>query len=158
MEFSTVPLSILNTFTMMVGDLNTLNLFVKPLYHQTSDRSAYHPFLSLTILIIFIILMPILLINLLTGLAVGNIESIQQNAQIKRLSMQVALYTNLYRFLPTYVLNRTNKNQTFEYPLQDISHINLFSVFRTPVFNQCIYYTPLMLFYIFPIYYNQWRI
>lgn len=35
------------------------------------------------------ILMPILLMNLLIGLAVGDIESVRRNAQLKRLAMQV---------------------------------------------------------------------
>jgi hypothetical protein len=33
--------------------------------------------------------MPILLMNLLIGLAVGDIESVRRNAQLKRLAMQV---------------------------------------------------------------------
>ena len=36
------------------------------------------------------ILMPILLMNLLIGLAVGDIESVKRNAQLKRLAMQVS--------------------------------------------------------------------
>lgn len=36
------------------------------------------------------ILMPILLMNLLIGLAVGDIESVRRNAQLKRLAMQVS--------------------------------------------------------------------
>lgn len=35
------------------------------------------------------ILMPILLMNLLIGLAVGDIESVKKNAQLKRIAMQV---------------------------------------------------------------------
>ena len=40
------------------------------------------------------ILMPILLMNLLIGLAVGDIESVRRNAQLKRLAMQVSLNQN----------------------------------------------------------------
>lgn len=39
--------------------------------------------------VLFMILMPILLMNLLIGLAVGDIESVKRNAQLKRLAMQV---------------------------------------------------------------------
>lgn len=39
--------------------------------------------------------MPILLMNLLIGLAVGDIESVRRNAQLKRLAMQVVLHTEL---------------------------------------------------------------
>lgn len=37
------------------------------------------------------VLMPILLMNLLIGLAVGDIESVRRNAQLKRLAMQVSI-------------------------------------------------------------------
>lgn len=47
------------------------------------------------------ILMPILLMNLLIGLAVGDIESVRRNAQLKRLAMQVVLHTELERKLPS---------------------------------------------------------
>lgn len=43
------------------------------------------------------VLMPILLMNLLIGLAVGDIESVRRNAQLKRLAMQVSEYNNLGR-------------------------------------------------------------
>jgi transient receptor potential cation channel subfamily A protein 1 len=41
------------------------------------------------------ILMPILLMNLLIGLAVGDIESVKRNAQLKRLAMQVNLLNEI---------------------------------------------------------------
>lgn len=46
------------------------------------------------------ILMPILLMNLLIGLAVGDIESVRRNAQLKRLAMQVFM-----KYLQLYVYN-----------------------------------------------------
>jgi len=52
-------------------------------------RRLPHPFASFGILGIFMVFMPILLMNLLIGLAVGDIESVRRNAQLKRLAMQV---------------------------------------------------------------------
>lgn len=60
--------------------------------------------------------MPILLMNLLIGLAVGDIESVRRNAQLKRLAMQVVLHTELERKLPQYLLERANKMELIEYP------------------------------------------
>ena len=40
-------------------------------------------------LLCFIVIMPILLMNLLVGLAIGDLMQIQQNARLKRLAMQV---------------------------------------------------------------------
>ncbi|CAL1534374.1 unnamed protein product [Lymnaea stagnalis] len=44
--------------------------------------------------------MPILLMNLLIGLAVGDIESVQSNARLKRLAMQVELHINMESKMP----------------------------------------------------------
>jgi transient receptor potential cation channel subfamily A member 1 len=62
------------------------------------------------------ILMPILLMNLLIGLAVGDIESVRRNAQLKRLAMQVVLHTELERKLPQMWLEKVDKMELLEYP------------------------------------------
>lgn len=62
------------------------------------------------------ILMPILLMNLLIGLAVGDIESVRRNAQLKRLAMQVVLHTELERKLPQMWLEKVDKIELIEYP------------------------------------------
>lgn len=62
------------------------------------------------------ILMPILLMNLLIGLAVGDIESVRRNAQLKRLAMQVVLHTELERKLPQMWLEKVDKMHLIEYP------------------------------------------
>lgn len=53
------------------------------------ERKLPHPISSFLMLGIFMVFMPILLMNLLIGLAVGDIESVRRNAQLKRLAMQV---------------------------------------------------------------------
>ena len=60
--------------------------------------------------------MPILLMNLLIGLAVGDIESVRRNAQLKRLAMQVVLHTELERKLPQVWLEKIDKQELIEYP------------------------------------------
>lgn len=62
------------------------------------------------------IFMPILLMNLLIGLAVGDIESVRRNAQLKRLAMQVVLHTELERKLPAVWLDKVDKLELKEYP------------------------------------------
>lgn len=80
------------------------------------------------------ILMPILLMNLLIGLAVGDIESVKRNAQLKRLAMQVKiikinyiensltkfikviLHSELERKLPQMWLEKVDKTELIEYP------------------------------------------
>lgn len=72
------------------------------------------------------ILMPILLMNLLIGLAVGDIESVRRNAQLKRLAMQVVLHTELERKLPQMWLEKADKNELIEYPNNQKCKLGIF--------------------------------
>ncbi len=60
--------------------------------------------------------MPILLMNLLIGLAVGDIETVRNDAQLKRLTMQVDLHTDLERKLPKTFTPMTDIRQVSIYP------------------------------------------
>lgn len=72
------------------------------------------------------ILMPILLMNLLIGLAVGDIESVRRNAQLKRLAMQVVLHTELERKLPQMLIEKIDKMELIEYPNEDKCKLGFF--------------------------------
>ena len=63
-EFESVPLSVIQTFVMMVGELNYQNNFLDT--HLNNEL----PFGVLTyiIFIVFVLLMPILLVNLMVSL------------------------------------------------------------------------------------------
>lgn len=74
------------------------------------------------------ILMPILLMNLLIGLAVGDIESVRRNAQLKRLAMQVVLHTELERKLPQIWLERVDKMELIEYPNNQKCKLGIFDI------------------------------
>lgn len=78
---------------MMLGDLDYDHAYLETFNEQHFSMT------SLIILLVFAIIMPILLMNLLVGLAIGDLIQIQQNARLKRLAMQVCLirfplYTN----------------------------------------------------------------
>lgn len=77
---------------MMLGEIDFLGTYVKPYYMIDDVEKAFLPFPMPAFLILglFMVLMPILLMNLLIGLAVGDIESVRRNAQLKRLAMQVS--------------------------------------------------------------------
>jgi transient receptor potential cation channel subfamily A protein 1 len=57
-------------------------------YLEAADTQHFS-IISLIMLLLFAIIMPILLMNLLVGLAIGDLMQIQQNARLKRLAMQV---------------------------------------------------------------------
>jgi len=86
-----VPISLLRTFSMMLGDIDFLSTYVQSYYRENVKTTLPYPIPAFLILGLFMVLMPILLMNLLIGLAVGDIESVRRNAQLKRLAMQVRM-------------------------------------------------------------------
>lgn len=74
------------------------------------------------------IFMPILLMNLLIGLAVGDIESVKRNAQLKRLAMQVVLHTELERKLPHIWVSKVDKMELIEYPNDCCDKLGFFDI------------------------------
>ncbi|KAM9774909.1 transient receptor potential cation channel subfamily A member 1b [Syngnathus typhle] len=111
-EFDNLPLSMMQTFVMMVGELN----------YQNNVLTAYLnnelPFSGLTyfIFVFFVLMMPIVLINLLIGLAVGDIAEVQRNAAMKRIAMQIDLHTALEDKLPYWFIKRADKRSVIIYP------------------------------------------
>ncbi|XP_015672649.1 transient receptor potential cation channel subfamily A member 1 [Protobothrops mucrosquamatus] len=110
--YGTPYLSVMQTFSMMLGDVNYREAFLEPML---VDKLPF-PFLSFFILIIFSLLIPILLMNLLIGLAVGDIAEVQKFAAMKRIAMQVNLHTNLEKKLPFWFLSRVDQESIVIYP------------------------------------------
>lgn len=118
LSFKTIPMSLVRTFSMMLGEIDFLGTYVKPYYLEGHDDKSFLPFPmpAFFVLGLFMVLMPILLMNLLIGLAVGDIESVRRNAQLKRLAMQVVLHTELERKMPKIILEKVDKCERIEYP------------------------------------------
>ncbi|XP_074141587.1 transient receptor potential cation channel subfamily A member 1 [Sminthopsis crassicaudata] len=110
--FKTPVLSIMQTFSMMLGDINYHESFLEPLLE---DRLPY-PLLSFLFLVIFTLYIPIVLMNLLIGLAVGDIAEVQKNASLKRIAMQVKLHTSLEKKLPFWFLSKVDQESIIVYP------------------------------------------
>ncbi|XP_072018043.1 transient receptor potential cation channel subfamily A member 1-like [Amphiura filiformis] len=107
--FSTPLLSILRVTTaLLLGELDYVNSFVEP---NKDGCKVTMPYAQITQLLLCacVILLPILLMNLLIGLAVGDIAGVQRNARLKRLGMQVELHTDLEHKLPNRVLKYGEK-------------------------------------------------
>ena len=98
---------------MMVGEANYIHIITPTL--DGRRRLVYHD-LTYVIFIVFILLVPTLLMNLLVGLAVGDIESVQKNARLKRLAMQVEYFTTLEGKLPKSIKTRITLNEYSHYP------------------------------------------
>ncbi|OQV14239.1 Transient receptor potential cation channel subfamily A member 1 [Hypsibius exemplaris] len=100
--FAGVTNSALRIGAMTVGDLEANNDFIYPLM----DGMLEYPLLSFLFYAIFLMLMPILLHNLLTGLAIGDLATIQANAASLRLEMQVYLHESLEKLFPSRYLQK----------------------------------------------------
>jgi len=74
---------ILKSVTMMLGELD----YDRAYFQSFEDQ--HFSIINLIMLVLFIVIMPILLMNLLVGLAIGDLMQIQQHARLKRLAMQV---------------------------------------------------------------------
>nr|XP_046228098.1 transient receptor potential cation channel subfamily A member 1b [Scatophagus argus] len=111
-EFDSVPLSVIQTFVMMVGELNYQNNFLE-IYLKNELPFG---FLTYFIFVNFVLLMPILLVNLMIGLAVGDIAEVQRNAALKRIAMQIELHTALEDKLPYWFVKRVDKSSIIIYP------------------------------------------
>ncbi|RCN39204.1 hypothetical protein ANCCAN_14871 [Ancylostoma caninum] len=86
-EFSTVPSSVLKTAVMMIGEFEFTAIF-----HGDGNshlEKLFGPTLVYPLFLFFCVIMTILLMNLLVGLAVDDIKSVQEKAEMKRLSKQV---------------------------------------------------------------------
>ncbi|XP_052283272.1 transient receptor potential cation channel subfamily A member 1-like [Dreissena polymorpha] len=112
--FSSPTQSLLRTAMMML-ELDFMASFNDP-YTDGDVRTLYFGDVTILLLVVFVLLMPILLMNLLIGLAVGDIESVQKNATLKRLAMQVELHTSLERRLPFRLLDMVDKSEYTYYP------------------------------------------
>ncbi|MEQ2162397.1 hypothetical protein GOODEAATRI_019352, partial [Goodea atripinnis] len=111
-EFNSVPLSVIQTFVMMVGELNYQNNFLDAYLNNTLPFG----FLTYATFVHFVLLMPILLVNLMIGLAVGDIAEVQRNASLKRIGMQIDLHTSLEDKLPYWIMKRVDKPSVTIYP------------------------------------------
>ncbi|XP_064387692.1 transient receptor potential cation channel subfamily A member 1 homolog [Halichondria panicea] len=88
--FSDVPRSLLKVMTMTTGELDYDTIFrLDPSGGSDDAEEIRFPPISFILWIMFIILMPIILTNMLTSLAVGDTEEVQKEAQLQKLALQV---------------------------------------------------------------------
>ncbi|KAK3534710.1 hypothetical protein QTP86_023793 [Hemibagrus guttatus] len=111
-HFGRLFLSLMQTFAMMAGELNYQDNFLKPYMAQHLP----FPILTYMIFVWFVLLVPILLMNLLIGLAVGDIAEVKNNACLKQIGMQIELHTNLEERLPHCFMKRVDQISVKEFP------------------------------------------
>jgi len=113
-NFKNVGYSMLKTSVMMIGEFEFDDLF----FDNPSDKPEVLPYSIFTMIFFlgFMIVMPILIMNLLVGLAVDDIKTVQDNAVLSRLAMQVTLILDVERILPDCIRRRFILKQQTIYP------------------------------------------
>jgi Ion transport protein len=96
--------SILKTFVMMIGELEFEDVF----YPNKSDieKPVPYPITTHIIFFTFVVLVTIILMNLLVGLAVSDIQGLQASAGLNRLSRQAELVARLEGLLFSKLLKK----------------------------------------------------
>ena len=83
--------------SVLIGEIGWKENFIKPLEDDDIDTLHLDKFYTTHIMIVVLMItMPILLMNLLIGLAVGDIEAVQNNAELQSIAMQVLSYFNFF--------------------------------------------------------------
>ena len=90
--FGDFPLSMMKTFVMFSGEMEYDNIFFDNSYYLGNLITVPYEWPTRFFFLIFVITMPIIVMNLLVGLAVDDIKAVQQDAVLKRVAMQVEIH------------------------------------------------------------------
>ena len=87
--FSNLMFAIIKTLIMTSGEMEYDNLFFDNQYNRMNLITVPYMNTTKALFVLFVITMPIIIMNLLVGLAVDDIKLVQENAVLKRIAMQV---------------------------------------------------------------------
>ncbi|XP_067043687.1 transient receptor potential cation channel subfamily A member 1-like isoform X3 [Acropora muricata] len=108
LSYQNTYMSTLKVFDMMAGGIEFNHYFV--------EKNIPMPDLARFIVFTFIIVMSLSFMNLLIGLAVGDIEAVQKNAELKRLKTQIEAIHQFEEKLPTRCLEKLYKSRLIMKP------------------------------------------
>ena len=114
--FSTFGYSLFTNFGHMLGEIDYA-AFVR----EGSRGNLPYDDLTFLFVVTLAIIMAIVIVNLLIGLAVGDIENIRMNAIVEKRSIEVEVYTRLDYNLPKKFIMRVNKSSYTKYPNTSVS-------------------------------------
>uniref|UniRef100_A0A2M4DP03 Putative transient receptor potential channel pyrexia n=1 Tax=Anopheles darlingi TaxID=43151 RepID=A0A2M4DP03_ANODA len=98
--FKGIPRSLLKTIVMMAGELEFEDIFYGENLKIEYPATAHGMFLA------FVLLVTVILTNLLVGLAVSDIQGLQQSAGLDRLSRQAELISRLESLMFSKLLRK----------------------------------------------------
>lgn len=108
-NFSSVWVSLVKVFVMMVGEMDYSDILTDNVVNNATvpgTNLLYVPLpeLSYIMFVMFVLSVSIVLMNLLVGLAVGDIDSIQKTANLRTLIDQALLVDNIQKKYPKPLL------------------------------------------------------
>jgi hypothetical protein len=119
--FENIPISILKTFVMMIGELEFQEMFFD------ENQDTYYPITTQLMFFVFVVLVTIILMNLLVGLAVSDIQGLQASAGLNRLTRQAELVARLEGLLFSKLLKK--------FPSKIFSFLRREALLRTSQYN-----------------------
>ncbi|XP_072929948.1 transient receptor potential channel pyrexia isoform X2 [Epargyreus clarus] len=90
-----LPAGLVKTVMMMSGELEYEDIF----YNNCTDAQIHYPLTAHAMFLIFVVLVTVILTNLLVGLAVSDIQALQESAGLDRLVRQTQLVAHLESML-----------------------------------------------------------
>ncbi|XP_041968957.1 transient receptor potential channel pyrexia isoform X2 [Aricia agestis] len=90
-----LPAGLVKTVMMMSGELEYEDIF----YSNCTKSQIHYPFTAHGMFLIFVLLVTVILTNLLVGLAVSDIQALQESAGLDRLVRQTQLVAHLESML-----------------------------------------------------------
>ena len=116
--FTNLGDSIFIIFSYLLGEINYET------YVLRSERVALqYPLLTYMLVLFAGALLAVVVMNLLIGLAVGDIDSIKRNALLKQRSDEVRIFTKMEAWLPNCILDRFNKRFHEHHPNKHVSPV-----------------------------------
>ena len=101
-DFSNIGYSLFTMIGYMVGDIS-YSTFVTYDIENSQNGNFVLIFVALVLLVVTIVM-----VNLLVGLAVGDIERVKQNAILQQRTAEIEMFTSIDKGLPKQILCRLN--------------------------------------------------
>ena len=115
-DYSTIGYSLFINFGHLLGEID-YTAFV----NEDIEGNLRHDWLTFMFVIVLAILMGIVIMNLLVGLAVGDIEQIRNDAITGKKLVEVTFFSHFDGILPRKLLNRLDKGVYTNYPNHEVT-------------------------------------
>lgn len=114
-NFSSFLFALGKIHVMMVGELDYSDILVEKIVHNDTVPGTdllYVPLPAFTgvLFFVFVLMISVVLVNLLVGLAVGDIESIQRTASLRTLIDDAFLIQGIMKAYPAFILRRVHRD------------------------------------------------